>query len=270
MDLNCEICDKLVKTKPSHFKKLKGGKITCSVKCSSILRKNKTVKNTECTQCKILFHLKESSKRRYKRVHGYFCSTKCVSDFRKIKYLGENNPNFRIQVDKDSDGYKLIYLPTFGRIKLHHKVVFEILNINKIPKNYHVHHRDCNRNNNDPINLVIINNSDHRWLHKQFGNATLWAYLNNKVSLDELIKWTNDIERAKRLLPISVLDQIGIFKQGELLENPTLERQKEDNQQPSLSSNTLEGSTTNSQIPPEVNSEDSNADTSALHSNKIE
>lgn len=54
------------------------------------------------------------------------------------------------------------------------------------------------------------------------------------------------------------------LKQDELLENPTLERQKEGNQQPSLSSNTLEGSTTNSQILPS-HVEDSNADTSVLH-----
>lgn len=53
------------------------------------------------------------------------------------------------------------------------------------------------------------------------------------------------------------------IKQGELLETPTLERQKEDNQQPSLSSNTLEGSTTNSQIQTD-NAEDSNGNTSAL------
>lgn len=52
------------------------------------------------------------------------------------------------------------------------------------------------------------------------------------------------------------------LKQGELLETPTLERQKEDNQQPSLSSNTFEGSTTNSRI-----HVDSNADTSALQFN---
>ena len=56
------------------------------------------------------------------------------------------------------------------------------------------------------------------------------------------------------------------IKQGELLETPTLERQKEDNQQPSLSSNTLEGSTTNSQIL----SKDGNANTSALPKSIIE
>ena len=57
--------------------------------------------------------------------------------------------------------------------------------------------------------------------------------------------------------------QIGVFKQDELLENPTLERQKEDNQQPSLDSNIFEGSTTNSQVQTD-NAEDSNANTSVL------
>ena len=54
-------------------------------------------------------------------------------------------------------------------------------------------------------------------------------------------------------------------KQGELLENLAI---KQDNQQPSLGSNTLEGSTTNSRILPS-NVEDSNADTSALPNSYI-
>lgn len=49
-------------------------------------------------------------------------------------------------------------------------------------------------------------------------------------------------------------------KQGELLEHP-----QEDNQQPSLSSNTLEGSTTNNRVLSD-NAEDSNVDTSTLQS----
>jgi hypothetical protein len=49
------------------------------------------------------------------------------------------------------------------------------------------------------------------------------------------------------------------LKQGELLGSPLVE----DNQQPSLGSNTLEGSETNSRILLD-NSKDSNADTSAL------
>ena len=120
--------------------------------------------NTICTQCSIEYHLRESAKKRYKRTHGYFCSTKCLAEFRKIKYLGKENPNFRIQVTRDYDGYKLAYLPKFGRIPLHHQVVFETLNINKIPKGYHIHHRDCNVDNNLPENLVLLTISDHKWL----------------------------------------------------------------------------------------------------------
>lgn len=224
MKLKCIICN-------SEFirygKQIKSAK-TCSKKCDSEYRKAE--KNTECTQCKVMFHLKASAKKRYKRTHGYFCSTKCVADFRKEYYLGENNPNFRPQVTKDTDGYKLAYLPKIGRVKIHHAVVFQTLGITEIPKGYNVHHRDCDINNNDPGNLVLLTSSDHRWLHKQFGNATLWAYMHNKITLNELLKWTNNKDKAKILLPQNILDQkvTGVFKLGELLETP-----EEDNQQPS-------------------------------------
>jgi len=52
-----------------------------------------------------------------------------------------------------------------------------------------------------------------------------------------------------------------IVKQDELLENPT--EGSEDNQQPSLSGNTFEGSTTNSRVLTS-NVEDGNANTSVL------
>lgn len=224
MKINCKVCSKEF----VRYGKQASKAVCCSTKCLG--EYNKAKPNTKCTQCNKDFHLKESSKKRYKRSHGYFCSAECVANFRKEKYLGEGNPNFRKQVNRCSDGYKLDYIPKFGRIKLHHKVTFEILGINKIPNNYCVHHRDCNVDNNTPENLVLISNSDHRWLHKQFGNATLWAYVNNKITLDELLKWTSNIEDAKRLLPLNLLEQkkSGVFKLGELLGNP-----EEDNQQPS-------------------------------------
>jgi hypothetical protein len=64
------------------------------------------------------------------------------------------------------------------------------------------------------------------------------------------------IESMKyKILPTRVLN-----KQGELLEHPT---SLEDNQQPSLTSNSFEGSTTNSRIQTD-NAEDSNGNTSTL------
>jgi len=179
----------------------------CSKKCGGEYHSGKNY--TICTECGNSYHLKESSKKRYKRTQGYFCSTKCVADFRKKQYIGENNPNFRNIQRKE--GYLLGYLPRFGKIKLHHKVVFEFLNISKIPDNYCVHHRDCEIDNNDIENLVLLSGSDHRWLHKNFGNATLWAYMNNKISLDELCDWCKSPAKARKLLPLSIANQIEII-----------------------------------------------------------
>lgn len=198
---NCVICNKEYERFGKQALKAK----TCSYVCLGIY--NKAENNTLCTQCKCNFHMKESSKKRYKRNQGYFCSTKCVADFRKIKYLGEGNPNFRIETTKDYEGYKLDYLPKFGRIKLHHKVVFETLELKKLPIGFCVHHRDCNIENNDPLNLVLVTPSDHRWLHAQFGTATLWAYYHGRIVLYDLLTWSNDIEKARKLLPLSILDQ---------------------------------------------------------------
>jgi len=175
----------------------------CSKLCAN--EKLKGDLNTICTECGKLFHLKESSKKRYKRTHGYFCSTKCVADFRKKAYLGDKNPNFRSATH--DNGYLLSNLPRFGRIKLHHKVVFEALDINYIPEKHCVHHRDCDINNNDEENLVLLTLSEHRWLHKNFGNATLWAYYYKKISLKELCSWCKNPEKAKKLLPLNIIKQ---------------------------------------------------------------
>lgn len=57
---------------------------------------------------------------------------------------------------------------------------------------------------------------------------------------------------------------IGVIKHGELLEN----HNDSDNQQPSLSSNTFEGSTTSNQVQTD-NAEDSNVTTSAMPNNNV-
>lgn len=165
----------------------------------------RTEKNLKCTECGNDFHLKESAMKRYKRTHGYFCSPICVANFRKKKYLGENNPNYRnAQYDNN---YLISYYPKFGRIKIHHKIVFDYLNITEIPTDYCIHHRDCEKENNTPDNLVMITWSDHRWLHKNFGNATLWAYVHNKVTLDELCSWSKNPDKALKLLPLNIIKQ---------------------------------------------------------------
>jgi hypothetical protein len=44
-----------------------------------------------------------------------------------------------------------------------------IANFGEIPYRYHVHHIDCNHNNNDPSNLIALPRVFHRNLHSNPG-----------------------------------------------------------------------------------------------------
>lgn len=93
---------------------------------------------------------------------------------------------------------------------------------------YDVHHINEIKNDNNINNLQILTRSEHITLHN---------LQKNKI-----------IDKYKKIL--------GVLKQGELLEHLEV-----DNQQPSLGSNTFEGSTTNNRV---LIKKDSNVDTSAL------
>lgn len=161
------------------------------------------------------------------KMEHHFCSRECMGAFRKKQYVGENNPNFRNRM-YDSDGYRLIHSKTIGREKLHIHLVKKALGLQKLPIGYHVHHRDCDHLNNNLSNLALLDKKDHQWLHRQYGSAVLWAYMNSKIDLETLVNWSNDTVKARKLLTLSIEQQIGVFKSDELLENPG-----EDNQQPS-------------------------------------
>lgn len=92
---------------------------------------------------------------------------------------------------------------------------------------YDVHHINEIKTDNRIENLMILTKSEHATLH----NRLIYT-------------------KAKKFDSI-----IGVLKRGELLETPEV-----DNQQPSLDSNILEGSTTNDR----VLDKDSNINTSAL------
>lgn len=166
-----------------------------------------------------------------------------MAKHRSASLIGENNPNFR-NVKFDSDGYCVAVMtegPFQGKaMKVHKAVTLATLDLHKIARGFHIHHRDCNLNNNSPENLVILTISDHKWIHKQYGSATLYAYCVGLVDLETVVSWSNDLSRARRILQLNLLNQnlneIGVVKDGELLENP-----EADNQQPSLGRNSFEG-----------------------------
>lgn len=98
-------------------------------------------------------------------------------------------------------------------------------------KYFHVHHRDCDKLNNTKENLVVLSKSNHRWLHAQFGSATLWAFCKGKVTLQDLVSWTDNKELAEKLLPLSVeyqtVNELGYVNQYGILTKEPLDESKE-------------------------------------------
>jgi hypothetical protein len=250
----CECCN--TEYSIPHWRKEKSK--FCSKKCSVDSKKAKA--ETECTHCKKLFHVKKSQKEKNKI--GNFCSTACFYEFKKDYFKGINNHQYGLKGHLNSSfkGLEIkrknnklidihIYMPEHpyanknGRILKHRFLVeenYEMFDISKfvninnkwyLHKDLEIHHKDGNHDNNDIANLQIVTKSEHRSIHN----------------------FEREIIRDNKTGRIS-----GVLKQGELSGKPI-----EGNQQPSLSSNTLEGSTTNSRVQT-GDAEDSNADTSAL------
>ncbi len=180
----------------------------CSRVCADKAPREKN--HVNCAECGKSFPLKKSQAERSK-YWGNFCSKPCSSSFQSRMRSGENNPNFKNR-NYCNDGYRL-YTPQaslklgFGKVKLHHAITFITLGINSIPSGYHVHHKDCDIMNNNEDNLQLISTSDHKWIHKEFGSATLWAFERGKIKLDDILSWSSDRLRAKFLLLSNISNQ---------------------------------------------------------------
>lgn len=212
--LVCKTCSKEFEV--PHWRKEKAK--YCSIPCQRQSLRAKP--NSTCDHCGKEFHMKESRKKKHFRTLGLFCSIECVNAAKVIKYRGENNPNYK-GITQTQDGYYLA-APSNGYLKEHQRVTFETLGINMIPKGHQIHHRDCIKTNNSPSNLALLTNSDHRWLHKNFGNYPLKNYVNKKVSLEiMLLSVPEELKiKATDLLNANLLMQREVFKFGELLGSP--------------------------------------------------
>jgi hypothetical protein len=253
--MKCEICEKenyVIDTKkfPAKY---------CSYKCYEEWQKFNKSANCECAICKIKMYLKPSRLKRVK--NDITCSLDCASKLKSQYMSNEGNHQFGLKgtlnssfkgLEIENINHKnidiMIYVPEHpktdqsGRVLKHRYIVeqnyimfnekyFEILNNYVVLKDiYDIHHIDFNHNNNDILNLIPLTRNDHTTLHN----------------------------KEKIILRDSLGRITGVLKQDELLENLEV-----DNQQPSLNSNVLEGSTTNSRIQTD-NAEDSNVNTSVL------
>lgn len=166
----------------------------CSVSCQ---RKSlHGSPNTICTNCGKLFHMKPYRKKRVSRNMGYFCSKKCMNEYKKTWFAGPNNHQYGLRGNKNASfkGNEIIkknnhlrevevFAPyrkdanRCGRVTLHRLLVEEnwekfrkdafeeIDGQHVLKKGFHVHHIDGNHNNNSIDNLMVVTLSEHQKIH---------------------------------------------------------------------------------------------------------
>ena len=130
-----------------------------------------------CEQCGYPFQVKVSHATLRK-----CCSRECSQQWRKIRYLGENNPNYGNRGDKcaawkggrklSNYGYVLLYMPQHpnarpdGYILEHRYVMSETLGRPLLAEE-DVHHIDGNKTNNHPDNLEVLSRGEHTRRHNR-------------------------------------------------------------------------------------------------------
>lgn len=258
----CKCCGKEFKV----IKRREETALYCSKHCADTAKK--AAPNTTCLQCGKPIHRKpyQQSKNKY----GDFCSYECLNIWKQTAYKGSGNHQYGLKGSLNAS-YKgdeiqgkninqiddLIYCPNHprasktGRLRKYIYLVEQNYKLfdekyfyfdgenHYLKKGVVVHHIDQDHNNNTISNLMPLTISEHTKIHQQLGTFSF-------LGRDKLGRFYN---------------KTAVLKQGELLETP-----EEDNQQPSLDSNILEGSTTNNRILID-NAKDSNVDTSALPAN---
>lgn len=231
----------------------------CSPECSAAAKKVEHKPNVKCCVCGAPLFIKPSRYARSK-TKMFTCSKECMGKMRSQVFVGAMNPNYGNNKDRvmyTNNGKKYYhcvrhnhpykgyqnYVPEHRLVVEENYQLFDKKYFNLIDGQYYlkpevsVHHKNKNTLDNRIENLEPLTRSEHTSEH------------NNEKSIIR-----DELGRIKTV----------VFKQGELLEN----HNDNDNQQPSLSSNTFEGSTTNSRVQTD-NAEDGNVDTSALPNSNI-
>lgn len=164
----------------------------------------------QCRECGTFFAQKNSQSQR-NTAWGSFCSAECIQKVRTRLTAGAGNSNWKGR-NFDENGYRK-YVPhateagDLSVSKLHQAVALRAVGLAAIPKGLHVHHKDCDIQNNAADNLQFITPSDHKWLHHQFGVATLRAVQRGQISAGDAADWSDDPVRAAGLLLASATSQ---------------------------------------------------------------
>lgn len=162
---NCEICGKEKTTKPSQVGRF------CSNSCVSVYNSQRLDTGTykECEICGKNFKTKPSHYDRRRT-----CSKECsgLLKVREGKDYGtwaanhplENNHQWKGGRRVREDGYVYLRVHHSTEITEHRKVMEDVLGRKLLPDEV-VHHKDGNKQNNDPNNLQVMSPSEHSSYH---------------------------------------------------------------------------------------------------------
>ncbi len=135
----CLVCGKIFSNKDILSQKYFRIQKYCSKKCFG-LSKRKEITNKICPVCKGMFQKRVTSK-------AVCCSKRCAYNYARIK-----NGNYKTIEEMKKN------LFSFGRFTSNYRVVMEQKLGRKLLPGEIVHHIDCNHENNDPQNLVLLGN----------------------------------------------------------------------------------------------------------------
>lgn len=185
----CKVCKTSITNKTYN---VSYGSNFCSWSCYEFYGKYNKKPNCECVVCGKHMYLKPY--RLKKALHGVTCSFECKNIQKSKTMSNKNNHQYGLKGDKNGSfkgvdninqyGYNMKYLPNHpkankqGRYREHRYIIetegdyddnfFDIINGIKILKDdYHVHHIDKNRLNNNINNLIVLTHSEHMKLHNK-------------------------------------------------------------------------------------------------------
>lgn len=144
--------------------------------------------NMTCPVCGKRFHLKNSA---VKRAKNHYCSKKCLYISKQTTMKGENNHQYGLKGQKNSSWKSDKKITKYGYISvrsldhpfrdkadmvLEHRLVAEKYLLNNknsiivdgekyLSPEYVVHHKNFDRTDNRPENLIVMTKSEHQSLH---------------------------------------------------------------------------------------------------------
>ena len=172
-----------------HKNRLEYKNVFCSKECEKEFKKSKDL-NATCMNCGKKFHLKPYHLNKYKT---HCCSKECFREYKKVYMKGEGNHQFGLKGSLNSSwrsderishyGYKQIRVLNHpfrdsGDFVFEHRLVaekyllteensVEIDGVRYLKEEYHVHHKDKNRLNNNVDNLEVLLITEHMKLHSK-------------------------------------------------------------------------------------------------------